>query len=152
MVALVSEPKARQGRPAARRSEATEEQPRGRTRGCGFEKRKTLPLNPHPLDRAIRASAIGIGIELEELVVERCREADPGEIGQQQQAREPADENTPYNPPGVTGVFKLLHDKELWATLSPLIAGAKAFSTAAADAEDQGESSKSAPSPQQRGS
>ena len=36
----------------ARRSAATEEQPRGRTRGCGFEKRKTLPLNPHPLDRA----------------------------------------------------------------------------------------------------
>lgn len=67
-----------------------------------------------------------------------------------ERARTPADENTPYNPPGVTGVFKLLHDKELWATLSPMIAAVKAFSTA--DAEAQGEGQKSAPSPEQRGS
>ncbi len=46
------------------------------------------------------------------------------------EAAKPVSDDTPYNPPGVTGVFKLLHDKELWATLSPLIAGAKAFSQA----------------------
>ncbi|HET7312772.1 hypothetical protein [Salinisphaera sp.] len=33
-----------------------------------------------------------------------------------------------YNPPGVTGVFKLLRDEELWRTLAPVIEGAKAFS------------------------
>lgn len=47
-----------------------------------------------------------------------------------EKAGEPADGNTPYNPPGVTGVFKLMHDKELWSALAPLIAGAKAFSAA----------------------
>ncbi|WP_348761310.1 hypothetical protein [uncultured Salinisphaera sp.] len=35
---------------------------------------------------------------------------------------------SPYNPPGVTGVFKLLRDEELWHTLAPLIEGAKAYS------------------------
>ncbi|MGB7757000.1 MAG: hypothetical protein WBL23_13140 [Salinisphaera sp.] len=35
---------------------------------------------------------------------------------------------SPYDPPGVTGVFKLLRDEELWRTLAPVIEGAKAFS------------------------
>lgn len=58
-------------------------------------------------------------------------------------AAEPAADNTPYNPPGITGVFKLLHDKELWATLSPLIAGAKAFSAARRDSDASETPSKS---------
>lgn len=60
-------------------------------------------------------------------------------------ADEPASEDTPYNPPGMTGVFKLLHDKELWATLSPLIAGAKAYSEAQRrqQSEDKSNSEKS---------
>jgi|GEM_PF-1074594 len=33
-----------------------------------------------------------------------------------------------YDSPGISGVFRLLRDKELWATLAPLIEGAKAFS------------------------
>ncbi|MGN8159879.1 DUF1641 domain-containing protein [Salinisphaera sp. RV14] len=35
---------------------------------------------------------------------------------------------SPYDPPGVTGVFKLLRDEDLWRTLAPVIEGAKAFS------------------------
>lgn len=61
-------------------------------------------------------------------------------------ANEPAGDDTPYNPPGVTGVFKLLHDKELWATLSPLIAGAKAFSAARRDT-DSAENTESSAAP-----
>jgi uncharacterized protein YjgD (DUF1641 family) len=53
------------------------------------------------------------------------------------EASKPVSEDTRYNPPGVTGVFKLLHDKELWATLSPLIAGAKAFSQARREGENE---------------
>ncbi|MES1950866.1 hypothetical protein S4A8_08405 [Salinisphaera sp. S4-8] len=53
------------------------------------------------------------------------------------EAAKPARDDTPYNPPGVTGVFKLLHDKELWATLSPLIAGAKAYGQARRQAGDE---------------
>lgn len=37
---------------------------------------------------------------------------------------------SPYNPPGITGVFKLLRDEELWRTLAPVIEGAKAYSVA----------------------
>lgn len=33
-----------------------------------------------------------------------------------------------YNPPGITGVFKLLHDKELWSALAPVLEGVKAYS------------------------
>ncbi|GAB3671727.1 DUF1641 domain-containing protein [Salinisphaera aquimarina] len=58
-------------------------------------------------------------------------------------AGEGATEDTPYNPPGVTGVFKLLHDKELWATLSPVIAGVKAFSAARKDSADPDRDKKS---------
>ncbi|MDA3919353.1 MAG: hypothetical protein PF501_01525 [Salinisphaera sp.] len=36
--------------------------------------------------------------------------------------------NSNYNPPGVTGVFKLLHDKELWSALAPVLEGVKAYS------------------------
>lgn len=45
-------------------------------------------------------------------------------------AAKPADKDTPYNPPGVSGMFKLLHDKELWAALAPVLEGVKAFSAA----------------------
>ena len=55
------------------------------------------------------------------------------------EAAKPASDDTPYNPPGVTGVFKLLHDKELWATLSPLIAGARAYSQARRGQQSDGE-------------
>lgn len=41
-----------------------------------------------------------------------------------------------YNPPGITGVFKLLRDEELWATLAPVIEGAKAFSAESKRGED----------------
>ena len=44
-----------------------------------------------------------------------------------------------YNPPGITGVFKLLRDEDLWHTLAPVIEGVKAFS---AESQRQ-ESSKS---------
>ncbi|ROO29548.1 hypothetical protein SAOR_03165 [Salinisphaera orenii MK-B5] len=54
-------------------------------------------------------------------------------------AGEPAGESTPYNPPGVTGVFKLMHDKELWSALAPLIAGAKAFSAARREQAEESE-------------
>lgn len=36
--------------------------------------------------------------------------------------------DSPYAPPGVTGLFKLLRDEQLWQSLAPLIEGAKAFS------------------------
>lgn len=41
-----------------------------------------------------------------------------------------------YNPPGVTGLFKLLRDEELWRTLAPVIEGARAFSAASRDQQD----------------
>lgn len=41
-----------------------------------------------------------------------------------------------YDPPGVTGVFKLLRDEELWRTLAPVIEGARAFSAASRDRQD----------------
>jgi len=47
-----------------------------------------------------------------------------------EKAGQPAAQDNAYNPPGVTGVFKLLHDKELWETLAPVIDGVKAFSAA----------------------
>lgn len=45
-------------------------------------------------------------------------------------ARETAEgrHESAYNPPGVTGVFKLLHDKELWSALAPVLEGVKAYS------------------------
>lgn len=46
---------------------------------------------------------------------------------------------SPYDPPGVMGVFKLLRDEELWRTLAPVIEGAKAFS---AEANRQGNGDK----------
>ncbi|MES1923838.1 hypothetical protein [Salinisphaera sp. T31B1] len=56
-------------------------------------------------------------------------------------ARETAEgrHDSAYNPPGVTGVFKLLHDKELWSALAPVIEGVKAYSAdqkAAAERDD----------------
>lgn len=42
-----------------------------------------------------------------------------------------------YDPPGVTGVFRLLRDEELWRTLAPAIEGAKAFSSATRQSNDQ---------------
>lgn len=36
--------------------------------------------------------------------------------------------DSPYAPPGVTGLFKLLRDEQLWQSLAPLIEGARAFS------------------------
>lgn len=35
---------------------------------------------------------------------------------------------SPYDPPGITGMVKLLRDEDLWRTLAPVIEGAKAFS------------------------
>lgn len=42
-----------------------------------------------------------------------------------------------YNPPGITGVFKLLHDKELWSALAPVLEGVKAYSAAQKAASDK---------------
>ncbi len=47
--------------------------------------------------------------------------------------------DSPYDPPGVTGVFKLLRDEELWHTLAPVIEGAKAFSAASRRQREEAE-------------
>lgn len=45
--------------------------------------------------------------------------------------------DSPYNPPGVTGVFKLLRDEDLWHALAPVIEGTKAFSAASRRQHDE---------------
>lgn len=41
-----------------------------------------------------------------------------------------------YHPPGLIGVYKMLHDKQLWSTLAPAIAGLKAFAEATQQHQD----------------
>ncbi|WP_423821907.1 hypothetical protein V5738_16450 [Salinisphaera sp. SPP-AMP-43] len=64
-------------------------------------------LDPDQLERLFKAMHVG---------VDRAEETATGA------------HDSAYNPPGVTGVFKLLRDEELWRTLAPVIEGAKAFS------------------------
>ena len=51
-----------------------------------------------------------------------------------------------YNPPGITGVFKLLRDEDLWRTLAPVIEGVKAFSAESERQADEASESEAAPS------
>lgn len=52
------------------------------------------------------------------------------------------DHDSAYNPPGITGVFKLLHDKELWSALAPVLEGVKAYSAQQKAASDNNDEKK----------
>lgn len=75
-------------------------------------------IDPEQLEQALAAANTGLV---------RARETAQGQ------------HESAYDPPGVTGVFKLLHDKELWGVLAPVLEGVKAYSAEQKTATDKDE-------------